>query len=291
MGDATARDKSRGGTRIVKVNRVWAVFFSATGTTEKVVTRVAEGIAEALGVEWEKYDFTLPGDREKVLSFAANDLVVLGTPTYAGRVPNVLLKYLETIQGNGAIAVPVVSYGNRNYDDALIELRDLLETDGLHTIAAAAFIGEHAFSYTLAEGRPDEADMATADDFARSVAGELGTITDVHTPAPVTVKGVPHPYRDYYRPRDVQGNPVDLRKVRPLTSEACNDCKICARVCPMGSISYDDVRKYTGICIRCGACVKKCPQHARYYDDEAYLYHKRELEEGLTRRAEPELFV
>jgi ferredoxin len=59
----------------------------------------------------------------------------------------------------------------------------------------------------------------------------------------------------------------------------------------MGSISFDNVREYTGICIRCGACVKKCPQQARYYDDPEYLYHKRELEETLTRRAEPELFV
>jgi ferredoxin/flavodoxin len=275
----------------VNVKRVWAVFFSATGTTEKVVARVADAIADELGVECETFDFTLPASREAVLSFSADDLVVLGTPVYAGRVPNVLLKYLGTIQGNGAVAVPVVSFGNRAYDDALIELRDMLERGGFHTVAAAAFVGEHSFSYVLAKGRPDRADMAIADDFAKRVAGKVGTFTDSHTLAPVSVKGVPHPYRDYYRPRDRQGNPVDLRKVRPLTSEACNDCKICAKACPMGSISYDDAREYTGICIRCGACVKKCPQHAKYYDDEGYLYHKRELEDGLTRRAEPELFV
>ena len=275
----------------MNVKRVLAVFFSATGTTENVVTRVAASIAEELGVECESFDFTLPSSREAVLSFSADDLVVLGTPVYAGRVPNVLLKYLGTIQGNGAVAVPIVVYGNRNYDDALIELRDILEKDGFHTVAAAAFIGEHSFSYILAKGRPDEADVAIADDFAERVKGKLRAITDSRTLAPVTVKGVPHPYRGYYHPRDRQGNPVDLRKVRPLTSEACNDCKICAESCPMGSISYDNVSEYIGICIRCGACVKKCPQHARYYDDEQYLYHQHELEEGLTRRAEPELFV
>ena len=133
--------------------------------------------------------------------------------------------------------------------------------------------------------------MAVADDFARQVVAKLKTITDIQRLSPVPVKGTPHPYRDYYRPRDAQGNPVDMRKIRPLTSDDCNDCKICAQVCPMGSISYDDVRDYIGICIRCGACVKKCPQQAKYYDNEAYLYHKRELEEGFTRRAEPELFL
>ena len=275
----------------MKVNKVWAVSFSATGTTGKTVTRVAETIAGELGVDCQTYDFTLPAGRESVPGFSADDLVVLGTPTYAARVPNVLLKYLESIQGNDALAVPVVLFGNRNYDDALIELRDILEKDGFHTIAAGAFVGEHSFSYTLGGGRPDEADMAVADDFARQVVAKLKTITDIQRLSPVPVKGTPHPYRDYYRPRDAQGNPVDMRKIRPLTSDDCNDCKICAQVCPMGSISYDDVRDYIGICIRCGACVKKCPQQAKYYDNEAYLYHKRELEEGFTRRAEPELFL
>lgn len=271
--------------------RLWTVFFSATGTTEKVVTRVADAIARELGVQSERFDFTLPSSRETVLTFSANDLVVFGTPVYAARVPNVLLKYLETVQGNGAIAVPVVVFGNRAYDDALIELRDILERDGFHTIAAAAFVAEHSFSTILGAGRPDMADMAVADDFATKVAGKLLTITDADTLGPVDVKGIPYPYRAYYKPRDSEGNPVDLRKVRPLTSEACTDCGLCAEVCPMGSISHDNAREYTGICIRCGACVKKCPQQARYYDDEGYLYHKQELEEEFTRRAEPELFL
>jgi len=275
----------------VNVKKVWAVFFSATGTTEKIVTRVAEGIAGEIGVACETYDFTLPGARDKVPSFSSDHLVILGTPTYAARVPNVLLKYLGTIRGNGAVAVPVVLFGNRNYDDSLIELRDILEENGFHTIAAGAFVGEHSFSHVLGKGRPDDADMAVADDFAKRVATKAGAIADTRALSPLTVNGTPDPYREYYRPRDPQGNQVDMRKIRPLTSHECNDCKICAEVCPMGSISYDNVREYTGICIRCGACVKKCPQQAKYYDDEAYLYHKRELEEGFTMRAEPELFV
>ena len=272
------------------VNKVWAVYFSATGTTKKVVEEIANVIADKLGAARETFDFTLPQAREGAPGFKQGDLVVFGTPVYAGRVPNVLLKYLETIRGNGAAAVPVVLYGNRDYDDALIELRDILEKDGFHAIAAATFIGEHSFSYILAKERPDDADLHKAGTFAADVAKKSSSIDDF-TAASIEVKGTPDPYRGYYQPRDRKGEPVDIRKVKPLTNDSCNDCKICADICPMGSISREDVKEYTGICIKCGACIKKCPLQAKYYEDAGYLYHQHELEEGLTRRAEPEWFL
>lgn len=273
------------------IRRICAVYFSATGTTKKVVEGIASAIADQIGKEEEIIDFTLPAAREKALKFEPGDLVVFGTPVIAGRVPNVLLKYLDTIEGNGALGIPIVLYGNRDYDDALIELRDILENHGLHTVAAAAFVGEHSFSYDLAKGRPDEKDMELVKIFAGKAVEKIKGITEGTALQPIDVKGVPSPYRGYYQPRDRQGNPVDIRKVKPLTSDACTNCLICADVCPMGSISREDVREFTGICIKCGACIKKCPVQAKYYEDEGFLYHKRELEEGLTRRADPELFL
>ncbi len=131
------------------IQAVHAVYFSATGTTRRVVEAVANSLGELLSKPVIVCDFTLPAQREQTLCFGAGDLVIFGTPVYAGRVPNVLAPYIqEKVKGHGALAVPMVVYGNRNYDDALIELRDLLESDGLRTIAAGAFIGEHSFSLT-----------------------------------------------------------------------------------------------------------------------------------------------
>lgn len=271
------------GTRNVK-----AVYFSATGTTEKVAKQIAQTTANILQVPCETVDFTLPKSRMQPLVFDGNDLVILGTPVYAGRVPNVLLKFLDTLQGNGAMAVPIVLFGNRDYDDALIELRDILHKTGFHPIAAAAFVAEHSFSRILAMGRPDAEDLSLAEHFAKQVAEKVRSGA-AHTLIPV--KGIQYPYRGYYQPRDRKGTPVDIRKVKPLTGPTCNDCKLCAQICPMGSISHENVREYIGICIKCGACIKKCPQGAKYYTDEGYLYHQHELEDGLTRRAQPELFL
>lgn len=76
-----------------------------------------------------------------------------------------------------------------------------------------------------------------------------------------------------------------------MTNGACTNRLICADICPMGSISREDVREVTGICTKCGACIKKCPVQAKYYEDADFLYYKHELEEGFARRAEPEMFL
>lgn len=275
----------------MQIQSVHAVFFSATGTTKTVVVGIAKHLAEQLQSTYHETDFTLPKVRKQALAFHPNELVVLGTPVYAGRVPNVLLPYLSAIKGNGAPGVPVVVYGNRNYDDALIELHDLMEKAGLHTIAAGAFIGEHSFSRILGKGRPDKDDMSEAYIFAGRILNKLRQLPDGANIEPIAVKGAPFPYRGYYQPRDREGRPIDIRKVKPLINDRCDDCKMCASICPMGSINPENTREYAGICIKCGACIKKCPRQARYYADEAYLYHQHELEEGLTRRAEPELFL
>lgn len=269
--------------------KICTFYFSPTGTTEKVVSCIANKILEYADTNEmiRNVNFTLPEIRKEPASFTEEDLVIVGVPVIAGRVPNVLLKYLNTIKGNGALAVAAVLYGNRNYDDALIELRDILELDGFKVIAGGAFVGEHSFSRTLAKDRPDEKDMAIVSDFARQIFNKINNQADLPS---VAVNGQ-KPYRDYYRPKDKNGNPVDIRKVTPKTNSDCTDCKICVSVCPMGSIDADEVSIINGVCIKCCACVKKCPTQAKYFDDENYLNHKHELEVELTYRREPELFV
>ena len=274
----------------MELKKIWAVYFSGTGTTRRTVERIASGLAEKLALPVEKVDFSRPQVRQQELRFDAADLVVFGTPVYAGRVPNVLLPFLQKkIAGGDALAVPVVLFGNRAYDDALMELRNILAADGLHPVAAAAFVGEHSFSRTLGQGRPNENDEALMDEFAAKTA-DLVRRLPAAPEKPVAVGGQ-EPLRPYYTPRDRAGNPINILKVKPKTDMTrCGGCGLCAEICPMGSIDPTDVSAVRGICIKCCACVKGCPTGAKYFDDAGYLYHQHELEAQYARPAENEVF-
>lgn len=274
---------------MMKIKKVWAVFFSPTGGTEKVATTVAQTIAMALNAAYDTYNFTLPQNRESAVDFGEGDLVVLGTPVIAGRVPNLLLPYLnDKIYGKGALGVPVVSFGNRDYDDALIELRNIMEKTGFQTIAGGAFVSEHSFSRKLGAGRPDGKDISELTVFGQKIAEKMksGWVYD----GPVYVKG-DEPIRPYFTPRDRHDVAIDIRKVKPKTGEGCCGCGVCAESCPMGAISFEDPTMITGICIKCCACIKKCPVGAKYFDDPGFIYHKEELEELYERRGNNAYFL
>ena len=173
----------------MNVQTVWAAYFSATDTTKTVVTQVAQALARRCGAPLQTFDFTPPQVRRTPKSFGPGDLVVFGTPVYAGRVPNLLIKYVASIQGPGALAVPIVCYGNRNYDDALMELCRTLEAGGFHTLSAAAFSCQHAFSQTQAAGRPDISDRTIAGGFAYQTAEKLFALSALEELGPAAVRG------------------------------------------------------------------------------------------------------
>ena len=272
----------------MEIKSVWAVYFSGTGTTEKVVTTLAKDLAQSLNASYQTFCFNLPQSREGELAFGPQDLVVFGVPVYAGRVPNLLLPYIQNkVKGQNTPAVPVVLYGNRNFDDGLMELRNVLFQNGFRPFAAGAFVGEHSFSKILGAGRPDSEDMALAAQLAEKAA-QLAKDMAQPPEQPVAVEGC-DPIRPYYTPRDRHGEPIkDFLKAKPVTDlTKCVHCGLCARICPMGSIDPNDVSNVVGKCIKCCACVKKCPVGAKSFDHPGYLYHQHELEDQYAGRRAP----
>ncbi len=277
--------------RALFLSSVQIVYFSPTGTTRRLSVCIGQTLAEKLEQPAAVHDVTSPESRAEALRFGPDDTAVIAFPVYAGRLPNLLLPYIKTLRGDRTAAVPLVVFGNRCYDDALPELGLLLESQGFRCVSAAAFAGEHAFSRILGAGRPDEADLLAARSFAEKTARKLKQ--GLFPQSIWDLLGEPErPLRPYYIPRDTQGNPINILKVKPkLDPEKCVSCKKCVTLCPMVSIRAENVAEISGICIKCGACVKGCPNGARYFDDPGYLLHTHILEEQFSRRAEPSLFL
>lgn len=176
---------------------VWAVYYSGSGSTRRLLRGMAEAAGEALMLPVRELDYSRPEAREKSYCFTETDLVFWGSPTYAGRLPNVLLPFLRgNFTGGGAAAVAVVLYGNRSYDDALKELCEVLTGNGFLAAAGAAVTAEHAFAPALAHGRPNGEDRAAAAEFARKTALTLwgeGTPHPRYCARPGAHRGVLYP--------------------------------------------------------------------------------------------------
>ena len=284
------------------IRKIWAVSFSPTGGTSRIVRLLADEMGERLHIPVEEIAYTLPAEREKVYTFAADELLILGTPVYAGRIPNKILPDVDRrFEGIGTLAVAVSVFGNRKYDDGLMELALLLENHGFCVAAAAAAAARHAFSDDIGAGRPDKQDEKELRVFARKAAekirefsGEEKIVSGNKAACGVSALQITghNPVGPYYTPLRADGQPAKFLKAKPVTDEnLCNRCGTCAQVCPMGSISREDLSVVNGICIKCQACIRSCPAQAKHFEDEDFLSHVEMLREHYTRRAANAFFL
>lgn len=258
------------------MERVIAMYFSPTGASKKITKAIAKSISEQWACKMEIVDLTRSGARNQQYLYSEKDVLVIGYPVYAGRVPDVLQPVIKQIKGKNTPAVIAAVYGNRAYEDALIEAQDILSANDFTVVGAGAFIGEHSYSKIVAAGRPDTTDLAVASDFGKKISEKIKEQKN----KTIKVEGN-RPYKD--------GMPA--MPFTPKTTGACNDCGICIEKCPVNAISKGDPRIVSSQCILCSACIKSCPQEAKYIDAEPIKKIRGMLETKFTERQEPELFL
>ena len=258
------------------IKTVCAMYFSPTQTSKKAACAAAQAMAQKLGAKMEQIDLTRPEHRGKPYSFGSEEALVLAYPVYGGRIPALLEETLEKLKGQGTPAVVIAVYGNRAYEDALLEGADWLEKQGFQMAAAGALIGEHSFSAALAAGRPDQDDLAQAARLGEKAAEK--TLAGALVPLPL-------PGNRPYKERGAAS-----QQVSPKTGETCLHCGTCAQICPMGIIHGDDPCVTDPGCIRCCACVKACPAGVRQFDDPGLAQAKVWLEGNFSAPQKVQLF-
>ena len=128
----------------MKPETIHTVVFSPTGTSKKIASAVARGIASPAEVAPLK-TIDLTHTAGEAVTLPADTVAVIAAPVYGGHVAPTAVKRLETLRGEGTPAVVLAVYGNRAFEKAAAELAQLAARQGFVPVAAAAFVGEHSY--------------------------------------------------------------------------------------------------------------------------------------------------
>ena len=211
--------------------------------------------------------------------FSKEDLCIIGVPSFGGRVPAIALERIKALSGNNATAILITVYGNRAYEDTLIELEDTLIEKNFTCQAAIAAIAEHSIMHQFATGRPDQNDLTVLSDFVRKIKEkDNNSIKSDHLP--VHVPGN-RPYREY-----------GTIPLIPGASHTCGSCRLCAAKCPSGAIPSDNpTQTDKDKCISCMRCISVCPTHSRKLNPLMLAAASQKLKKACSGRKENELFL
>ncbi len=249
----------------------YSISFSPTGGTAKVLDILEENFSVDKTV-----DLTENKNFEEY-QFCETDLCFIGVPSFGGRVPEIAIKHIRQFKGNKAQAILIAAYGNRAYEDTLLELKNAVQESGFRTVAAVAAITEHSIMHQFGTGRPDTQDRKELEQFGLKIKEAL--LKD-SPESDVTVPGN-SPYREF------GGLPL-----KPKTGKNCNNCGLCAAKCPVGAIpqknpSITDNQK----CISCMKCAAVCPNNARKLNKLMLSIASHKMKKACSERKKNELFV
>lgn len=270
----------------MNIEKLRLLYFSPTQTTKKVLNAIADGLKIEAVMD---SDLTLPDSirSEKPGEEIRFDdgLTIIGVPVYAGRVAPEAARRIRQFKADGTPAVLVVLYGNREFEDALGELKDLAVEAGFKPIAGGAFIGEHSFAdskFPIARRRPDQNDFEKCSEFGVLIKEKIQEVDSIDS-LPIPDFPGNYPYRDAHPLKD--SSPETLE-------DLCTRCETCVSVCPTAAIVLKDkVVTEPSTCIVCCACVKNCPTGARVIRDPQILAITEWLWENYNKRKEPEIFL
>ena len=243
------------------------IVFSPTGGTEKAAHMIGGHWSEStvkIDLSDAKTDFTQ-------CSLDQEDQVLIAMPSFGGRAPAVAIERLKKITGNGAKCTLVCVYGNRAYEDTLVEMEDAAKESGFQVVAAVSAVAEHSIMHQYAAGRPDASDKKQLEQFAERIAGK--------TKAAVSIPGN-RPYRK-----------AGGAGLVPKAGKRCTKCGLCAERCPVQAIDPASFRADAQKCIACMRCVKQCPEKARTVNGAMVSIAAMVIKKACSVRKENELYL
>ncbi len=252
--------------------KLYDIVFSPTGGTQKVSEYLTKGLGEkaiTIDLTDSKKDF-------HSIQLTQDDIAVISVPSYGGRVPAVAIERLSSMKVHGTRAVLVCVYGNRAYEDTLVELEDAAKQTKFQVIAVVAAIAEHSIARQFAANRPDTKDAQQLFAFAQQIQKKLSAGNSEEPAIPGN------------RPYKKAGG----AGVVPKPTKECITCGVCAKECPVQAIDLENPKKVNEkLCISCMRCISVCPRSARKVNPVILSTVGMALKKACSDRKENELFL
>lgn len=252
-----------------KVNNI---YFSPTFSTKKVVETVGNTISD----NTFNLDLSNKDEDYSKYEFSENEICIVGVPSFGGRVPLTARERISKLKGNNTPCIIIATYGNRAYEDTLIELKDILSSEGFKVFAAMSIVCEHSIMNEFAKGRPNEEDINEIKDYAIKIKEKIesNNMEEIEVPGN-------NLYKKY-----------GAIPMVPKVDKNCIKCGKCADECPVGAIDFNEPDKTDkDKCISCMRCINVCEYNARSLNKVILMAARKKLKKACEGRKENELFI
>ncbi len=239
---------------------------------------MADAISIGICENIDKYELCNPVSKLTDISLGEDDVAVIAAPVYGGRIPALAIERLKSIvKANGTKCAVVAVYGNRAYDDALLELYTTCKEMGFNVIAAVGAVAEHSIIRKYGANRPDADDLKELKSFGEQISKAFSN-GSILSPSGELEGGRPY--------KKAMAGP------NPTASKKCTGCGLCAKQCPIGAIPLTDLRKVNkDLCVSCMRCVSICPTEARSIGKIMHTMIALAIKKGCAERKQNELFI
>lgn len=275
-------------------------FCSPNGTTKTAAETIAGDLRQQ-GITCTLVDLGVTGEKNNGLGIitglmqkSETPLIFCGSPVYGSQAIPPVMDFINGLpHGNGAAAVPFVTWGGVTRGYALYQMSKALQDKGYTVAGGAEVLAVHSLTVKaespVASGHPDTADLGKLGKLVNAIAekGKSAAMSAIDiSPLREGRKGDPDEVL-----RIPFSKISSIMPPKKIDEDACTQCRTCVDVCPADAIELTPYPAFNGNCITCFSCSWQCPENAIKVPVEALIGRVKERAEQSTEKRETTVYV
>jgi ferredoxin len=219
--------------------------------------------------------------------------LIVGSPVYASHAVPPIMQCISTLPAvAGPRALPFVTWGGVSSGISLFEMGRELCRKGFTLLGAAKVLAVHSLMWQLdnplGAGHPNSEDDKVIE----------GLVDEIHRKMESSGGEGIELSRLAYQSKEVHAEMEKMTleeakthiPARQLDEELCNQCEICAEVCPTDGVTLAPYPMFGEGCIYCFNCMRSCPEGAIKADFTELWQRIRERAAFFQEKPQTEIF-